>query len=447
MRGRLTALLVLSMIAIVLLASCSREESPLVVSTDRQTDDATFGSVIKSAPDITINNYEVHFDGRTYVDDQTTFTYTVTGTGIEPALSHFTIELPDCAPELAAYSPTNSVSINHNPQTDIYGIEWHLSVEADDSVGRQYSITFAGDVPDGVVRSAVGSGNETEVGRIPGPCAGFAIAGTIYVDADRDGTRDATEESGIADVIVELVADDGAVVTVVSDAGGGYLFIVPDGIYTVRIDLAAYPEAFNADLAASFDATSPTALEVTVGPDALGNDFGFAPRTEEIVVELETGVLVSNGESVKFWKKQLRTALNGGNGNAVHDAAALLAFIAEIETLFLESPYQFTAGNELQEAYDILRDNSRDDVDVLYRELLATEFNEVSGRGLIGDEALQEVLISWGEALLAESQAAAGSGADPSDGTRVSVTDANEIRLATDLFGLLNTGGGGGADE
>jgi len=49
--------------------------------------------------------------------------------------------------------------------------------------------------------------------------------------------------------------------------------------------------------------------------------------------------------------------------------------------------------------------------------------------------------------LLAESQAAAGSGADPSDGTRVSVTDANEIRLATDLFGLLNTGGGGGADE
>ena len=447
MRGRVTALLLLSITAIVLLASCSREESPLAVSADRPTNDATFDPVITSAPGVTINNYDVHFDGRTYADDQTTFTYTVSGTGIEPALSHFTIELPDCAPELAAYSPTNSVSINYNPQTGIYGIEWHLSVAAEDTVGRQYSITFAGDVPDGVVWSAVKSGNETEVGRIPGPCAGFAIAGTVYVDADRDGMRDSSEESGIADVIVELVADDGTVLTAVSDADGGYLFIVPGGIYTVRIDLAAYPDAFNADLATSFDATSATSLEVAVGPDALNNDFGFAPRAEEIVVELETGILVSNGEPIKFWKKQLRTALNGGNGSSVHDGAALLAFIAEIETLFLESPYQFTAGNELQEAYDILRSNSKDDVDVLYRELLATEFNEVSGRGLIGDEALQEVLISWGEALLAESQAGAGAGTGPSDDIRVSVTSQNEVVIAGDLFGLLNTGGGGGADE
>ena len=447
MRGRLTALLLLSIAAIVLLASCSREESPLAVSAGQPTDDTTFDPVITSAPGVTINNYIVHFDGRTYAADQTTFTYTVTGTGTEPALSHFTIELPDCAPELVAYSPTNSVSINHNPQTDIYGIEWHLSVAAEDTVGRLYSITFAGDVPEGVVYSAVKSGNETEVGRIPGPCAGFTIAGTVYVDADRDGLRDSTEESGIADVIVELVADDGAVATAVSDADGGYLFIVPDGIYTVRIDLAAYPNAFNADLATSFDATSPTSREVTVGPDALNNDFGFAPRAEEIVVELETGILVSNGEPIKFWKKQLRTALNGGNGSSVHDAASLLAFIAEIETLFLASPYQFTAGNELQEAYDILRSNSKDDLDVLYRELLATEFNEVSGRGLIGDEALQDVLISWGEALLAENQAGAGAGAGPSDDIRVSVTSQNDVAIAGDIFGLLNTGGGGGADE
>jgi len=377
----------------------------------------------------------------------TTFRYTVSGTGVEPALSHFTIELPDCAPELAAYEPTNSVSINYNPQTGIYGIEWHLSVDHDDPVGRQYSITFPGDIPEGVVYSAVKTGDETGVGRITGPCAGYLIAGDVFVDANRNGVRDDADESGIVDVVVELIAGDGSVATAVTDEAGGYRFIAPEGTYTVRIDLTGYPDAFNADLAASFDATTPTSLQVTVGPDALGNDFGFAPQTAEIIFELETGVLLSNGESVKFWKKELRTAANGGNGSAVYDAATLLGFIQQIEALFLETPYQFTEGLELQEAYDILRSNSQDELDQLFRELLATEFNEVSGRGLIENGELQRVLIAWGEALIYEEQVAGKAVGNGAGDEEISVSPEGDVADALEIFGLLNTGGGGGADE
>jgi hypothetical protein len=439
--------MLLAAIVIASLASCGRENSPLTLSKSSSADGAAGGIAVTSAPGVLINNYLVHFDGRVFDGNQTTFQYTVTGTGVEPALSHFTIELPDCAPELAAYHPTNSVSINHNPQTGIYGIEWHLAVEHDDLEGRQYSITFPGEVSEGVVYSAVKTGNETGVGRIPGPCAGFLIAGNVFVDANRNGVRDDADESGITDVVVELVAGDGSVLTAITDAAGEYRFIAPEGTFTVQVDLAGYPDNFNADLAASFDATSATSLQVTVGPDALGNDFGFAPQTEEIIDELETGVLVSNGESVKFWKKQLRVALNNGNGNAVYDEATLLGFIQQIEELFLETPYQFTAGNELQEAYDILRSNSQDELAQLYRELLATEFNEVSGRGLIGNGELQRVLIAWGEALIFEEQTAGKAVGGGADDHEISVDPEGDIADAVELFWLLNTGGGGGADE
>mgnify|MGYP000724157712 CR=1 FL=1 len=107
---------------------------------------ATTPDPTKTSEQTLINNYVVQYDGRTFDGAETTFRYTVYGTGVEPALSHFMLELPGCAPPPSSFSPINSVSINTSQETGIYGIEWHLAVEADDTVGREYSVTFPGDV-------------------------------------------------------------------------------------------------------------------------------------------------------------------------------------------------------------------------------------------------------------------------------------------------------------
>jgi hypothetical protein len=436
---------------LLILTSCSGDAPTDPV--DRYPAPADALDPIKSASQTLINNYIIQYDGRTYDGNETTFAYTVFGTGVDPALSHFTLELPDCAPELSGFSPTNSVSINTNPQTGIYGIEWHLSVEADDLVGRQYSITFPGDVPEGVVRSAVKSGNTDGVGQVPGPCAGFRISGAVYVDADADGARD-FDESGIADVAVELVYPDGSTTALVTDALGDFTSMpLAAGIYTLRIDYAGYPGSFNAELGDSFDATTPLEIQVTVGPDSAGNEFGFSPQTDEIVQELETGVLVSNGEDVRFWTAQVRAALrNGGGNNVVHTREQVLGFLEAINDLYLPEIFQFTIDDlGLQAAYDILKTRPRTPLEELRQQLLATEFNEVSGRGIVADPELQDVLIAWGEAVWVENQENARSGAPgnlrPFDVQDVATAAEDFIPPAIDVFTLINTGGGGSVDE
>ncbi|MFO7654175.1 MAG: SdrD B-like domain-containing protein [Candidatus Krumholzibacteriia bacterium] len=432
--------------SLLVLASCS-SDAPTQVAPAGKAADAAVSTTLQSPTAPVINNYIVRYDGRTHDGSTTSFTYTVRGTGVQPALSHFTLELPDCAPALAAYSPTNSVSINYDPATGIDGIDWHLNVSSDGFESRTYSITFPGDVPEGAIRCAVKAGDTIVVGQVFGPCAGYLISGTVFVDANADGARD-PEESGIAGVVVGVVHSDATVDTLRTDALGRYSLARIPGAYTVRVDPTAYPGAFNGALFASFDATTPVETAVTIGPDSPGNDFGFSPRTTELIHEIETGVLLTDGESVKFWTRELRSALKNGGGNTTYDRATIESFLARIQELYLEEVFRFTPGNELQEAYDILRSRPRTQVEELTQELLATEFNEVSGRGLIDDAGLQGVLIAWGEAILVESldaglQKAGGAG----DSDVVTLADTKTIGAAVDLFGAINTGGGGGADE
>lgn len=430
---------------LVAFTGCSQDESPVGLLADSPAGIFPGLTPGKDFSPQTINNFQIEFMGRTLAGGNTTFSWRVSGTGVEPALSHFMVQLPECAPEPIAYTPSNSVSINANPNTGIYGVEWHLNVEADDSLGRTYYLTFPGNVPLGEVYSSVISGNETGVGIIPGPCQGFDIAGRVFVDANENGQRDPDEESGINNVVVELIDAQGFVQTVVTNQSGDYTFRRLAGSFTVNIPLEGYPGYFNSSLLESFDPTTILNLEATVPLDAYGNDFGFSPQSEEIIQDLETGVLLSDGRSLKFWKSEFRSAAGNGNGNHIYDAATLSGFLAEIQGLFLDDPYSFTPGSEIQEAFQILRSNSQDPVDELLAELLATELNQVSGRGLVGQADLQLVLIAWGEAIVAEFQTVeVGKLGDGLDKAPVRFPEVEE---ATQLFGLVNTGGGGGIDE
>lgn len=435
---------------LLILVGCSAEQpagpadddGPLILPAGRPD---------KSIDQPVINHFVVQYDGRTFDGEETTFRYTVFGTGQDPALNQFRLELPACAGEPTGYAPTQSVYFIHDADTNIDYIKWVITIEGDDPVGRQFAISFAGDVPEGAIHSAVRAGTILAVGQVPGPCAGYLIAGAVFVDVDSDGLRGASE-SGIADVAVELVNPDGSVAAVTTDADGAFAVHRVAGTYTVRIPYEGYPESFNAELQASFDATTSLAIQVTVGPDATGNDFGFAPRTDTIIDELDSGGLTSTGQTVMFWRKQIHWARHDvHNPHVVHDRAELETFLAAIQQLYLPEIFQFTPGHELDEAYLILRTRPRRLVDELRQQLLATELNEVSGRGLVDDPALQDVLIAWGEAIWVENQDAARSPVMESDASidqgGVILSAPELIPPAISIFTRINTGGGGGVDE
>jgi hypothetical protein len=394
------------LIAIVFVAfsGCSRQGDP--VTPDYSNNDilSAVSTLLESSnttpvfvpTSIVLNGYLVQFNGREYADGQTTFSYTVSGAGAIHALSHFFLEIPDCAPELNSYTPPGAV-INVNPLIGIYGIKWEQSLGVYES--RSYSITFPGDVPLGIIRTSVKASTLPAIGDIAGPCAGFHISGTVYIDADANGILEPAGESGIADVTVTIENSTGNTHSVTTGMDGGYAFLVIAGTYTVRIEPATATEDFNEELAESFDPTGPTSLIITVGPDSPANDFGFDPKAQKIEYEIDEGILLTTGEPAKFWKKQLRAAASGSQGNVEFDASTIAQFITEIQGLYFPEPFQFTPGNEFQEALDILSINSKDPVQQLLRELLAAEFNHVSGKGLVENFELQEAILAWAESL------------------------------------------------
>ena len=226
---------ILTIVAIsgLVVMGCSRHDDPVIPAqpgplvTHGKLSGPVASSIITSN---LLSGYLVQFDGRVFAGGQTTFSYTVSGSGATDPMSQFFLELPQCAPAPASITPSDG-SIGVNPLVDIFGVRFHILLETDES--RSYSITFPGDVPLGVIRTFVHAGEVRDVGEIAGPCDGFEISGTVYVDADSNGVQ-SSEESGIPDVTVAL--HDGH--ETVTDANGDYAFLKIAGTYTVRVDAA-----------------------------------------------------------------------------------------------------------------------------------------------------------------------------------------------------------------
>lgn len=441
----LSLLILLFAVIALTLSSCGSQDDPIMAGdSGRQLPPASSTVIATTNPSNLLNGYLVEFDGRTYAGDQTTFSYTVTGQGADHALSNFGLEVPDCAPEVASFSPPGAV-INVDPNSGLYSVRWNLSLGTSES--RSYSVTYPGDVRLGVILTTVKAATLVETGDIAGPCKGFEISGTVYVDADSNGVKDGAGESGISNVSVALEDGAGNVEIAVTDADGNYDFFKSAGTYTIRIDAATTADDFNEELFESFDATGPNTKSVTVGPGSLGNNFGFDPQTEEIIVKIDDGTLLTNGEPPKFWEREMRSAINGGKGKSEFDLATMEQFVAELQGLFLVEPFQFTPGNEFQEALAILSTNSKDPLDLLLMELLAAELNHLSGKGLVGAASLQSVLLSWAESLVVLATAGP-TPVSKRDGGPQRVVTVSDLGGATDLLVRMNgsksTGGGSG---
>lgn len=140
-----------------------------------------------------LGTFVVSYGGRVSDGSSTTFTYTVSGTGAPPDLSHFDVEIPHCEPalEIIAFSPAEAVEIGVDPTTGVDGIKWDLPLGMNES--RTYSITFAGAVAEGTVTAAVKAGNGFTAGTLPGPACSQAavdveksvtVNGSTWHDAD-----------------------------------------------------------------------------------------------------------------------------------------------------------------------------------------------------------------------------------------------------------------------
>jgi hypothetical protein len=134
-----------------------------------------------------INGFNVSYNGRSFnvATNQTTFTYTVTGTNVPPDLSHFDLEIPICqvALETVAYTPTQAVTFGTDPTTGVTGIKWDLPLGMGQS--RVYTVTFIGNIAEGSVTAAVKGGNGFQVAQVPGAsCTEAAISVVKSVSVD-----------------------------------------------------------------------------------------------------------------------------------------------------------------------------------------------------------------------------------------------------------------------
>ena len=132
--------------------------------------------------------------------------------------------------------------------------------------------------------------------------------------------------------------------------------------------------------------TTALSIPVTIGPANTGNFFGFTPLTEELIADLEGGELASDASPLEYWTQLFRralieersgrqanghdngraaagnTAVTGGATTRITSAPTNCAISSTlIEGYYIEIPYQFTDGMELEEVYEILKRRPRTD--------------------------------------------------------------------------------------
>ena len=374
------------------------------------------------------------------LDNTTTFTYEVTVDG-DPDLSHFNIEMP-AGCELVSVSGPDEVGRDGSAPDEYSLVQWFKWDEGQGDGSEIYSLVLEGEVSEGLGNVAVKAGLYYAVGEITAPsCADvttpetlYSASGIVFMDADLSGLNE--DEPGISNVTVELHDSEGNIVaTTTTSESGDYEFTgLPSGDYTlVVLTENDIPDDFNEVLADYFFAT--TEIEITLSgldEDSEGNDFGFAPDAEAIIDDFDSEdpdgngvVFQGDGKTIGFWKHQNSVA-NKGKGHAQVDAETLQGYIDAIEELLLPDLFQFDDANEFKAAYDVMAMRTSDAVELLKKQLLATEFNDVAGRGLEAPlDELQDKLIAWGEHLAANSD----------------LFTRDELIDAKDIFDLINNTG------
>ncbi len=357
---------------------------------DSNNPDDYFLNLLKPYESTALNTYTVEFLGRnlneTGNNATTTFRYKVTGGGETPQLDSFFLETPGCAGSIADYSPKESVKVQSN------GIKWNSSVSKDGS--QEYTITYQGNVPLGIINSTITRGSIEKTGKVVGPCKGvYILSGSIYIDADNDGNKQQSE-SGISSVFIDLNdSNNNKIGSVPTSSNGSYSFKVVQGDYRISV---------TGDLLGNNNYTAVSGNFIDI-KDVTGNisglNFGFKANTEKIIEDLENNILLDT-KPTKYWIQQIR---NAGKNNSDYKSEEIMAFLTRIEGLLLKEPFQF-GDNKQKNALNILTRPIKTDLDEYLQQLLTAELNVISGRGAKlnsaeSSSAFNHALLIYGEAV------------------------------------------------
>lgn len=392
------------------ISGCEKADEPIVETNSEFTESALeenysgtklqeeglpdyFVAQLESYESKLINTYNVTFTGRvikgTGDNVTTTFNYTVSGTNETPQLDSFFLEVPGCSGIPLSWTPQQS----SNLMEDV--IKWNSSVSKDGS--QDYSITFYGEVPLGIITTTVTRGSNIESSKILGPCKGvYTLSGSIFIDADEDGIKDASE-SGIPSIPVDLFNSSGEKITTGLTTGNGlYSFKVLEGDYQIAVG----DDLLNDDNYTAVGNTSVVLENVSEDLSGADLDFGYKVNSTKITQDLENTVILVNTEPTKFWVQQIR---NAGKKNAVYSQEQIRGFLITIESLLLTDPFQFGTDKE-NNALNILTRPIKSDLDLYLQQLLTAELNVVSGRGALKPDGslndnFNSALLIYGEAV------------------------------------------------
>lgn len=432
----------------LLFSGCEKEEEPfnetnsnLKESAFEENDSGTklqeetfpdyFAAQLNNYESKLINTYNVTFTGRvvngTGDNVTTTFNYTVSGTNQTPQLDSFYLEIPACAGNLSGWEPQQAASFNDGV------LKWNSSVPKDGS--QNFSITFSGEVPLGIINSTVTRGSNMASDKILGPCNGvYTLSGSIYIDADNYGVKDASE-NGIPSIPVGLFNSKGDGITTVSTDGDGlYSFMVLEGYSKIAVG----EEFLNNSGYTPIENTFVVLENVT--EDLYDLNFGYTVDPEKITKDLDDQIIPVNTEPTKFWVQEIR---NAGKNNGVYTKGEIRKFLETIEGMFLSEPFQFGVDKE-KNALSILTRPIKTDLDEFLQQLLTAELNVVSKRGaLLPDGSLNE---NFNSALLIYGEAVAFceiNKCDAQTATTAATSQTKAVRSSdTDMFVAFNGSGG-----
>lgn len=340
-----------------------------------------------------INNYDVEFVGRNVekIDGvtSTTFYYKVSGTGKSSDLEKFFLQIPPCAGVPSSWEPVQSSKL------DSKGITWNIEIGKDES--KNFSMTFAGDIPLGVIESSITRNAKREKCKIMGPCEGVTeICGSIFIDANADGVKQ-NSESGIPEIEIFLKskATNKILGSVMTLEDGSFSFLVLKGEYFV--------ETTDELLKLSYKATTPSSVHFcTDETDGSCINFGFEIDSEKTTRELKEGIVEGTAECTDYWVDQLNYC---GSSKGDYTEEEILEFLKQIEKLLLTEPFQF-GNKKIKTALEILKPVGTSEIEMFLKELLTAELNVVSRRGALREvDGVFEIWDNYNQALLIHCEA------------------------------------------
>lgn len=406
-------------------------ESTGVIHVQEEELPSYFVAMLAEFESTYLNSYLLEFTGRSVQgsgdSETTTFHYRVSGTGETPQLDSFNLSLPDCAGDLVAYTPVQATTISEN------SIKWNNSVSKDGS--QEYSITFAGNVPLGVVSSTVTRGSNEQSYDIVGPCAGvYTLSGSIFIDANNNQIKDASE-SGISGINITLKEDDIEIGTEITLEDGSYSFMVLAGAYSISVG----DDLLNDDNYTASTATSIDLGEVTENSSA--NNFGYLVNTGKISNDLQQGYYNLNTEPTKFWIQQIR---NAGKSNSQYSVAEINSILTEVEGMLLTEPFQF-GTNKREVALDILTRPIKTDLDEYLQQLLTAELNIATDRGARNEDESLNTGFNRAMLIYAEAVACREIGTCPDESSpNQAVKTQSKLVSGSDTQMLISFNGSGG---